>query len=101
MRCGVGPRSWINGFVAGSGPMRRGNIDGVDGPGRRQRAMSEGPQKSLGERRATISREMVRLQAEYYGKGSDEGEDVHRRRPRGRSARGDIHPCGEDARRAW
>ena len=31
--------------------------------------MSEGPQKSLGEVRATISREMVRLQAEYYGKG--------------------------------
>ena len=27
--------------------------------------MSEGPQKSLGEMRATISREMVRLQAEY------------------------------------
>src|SRR5688500_19833463 len=31
--------------------------------------MSEGPQKSLGEMRATISREVVRLQAEYYGKG--------------------------------
>ena len=31
--------------------------------------MSEGPQKSFGEMRATISREMVRLQAEYYGKG--------------------------------
>ena len=31
--------------------------------------MSEGPQKSLGEMRATISREMGRLQAEYYGKG--------------------------------
>src|SRR4051795_1962841 len=31
--------------------------------------MSEGPQQSLGEMRATISREMVRLQAEYYGKG--------------------------------
>jgi uncharacterized protein YbcI len=31
--------------------------------------MSEGPQESLGEVRATISREMVRLQAEYYGKG--------------------------------
>jgi uncharacterized protein YbcI len=31
--------------------------------------MNEGPQKSLGEMRATISREMVRLQAEYYGKG--------------------------------
>ena len=31
--------------------------------------MSEGPQKSVGEMRATISREMVRLQAEYYGKG--------------------------------
>ena len=31
--------------------------------------MSEGPQKSLGEMRAMISREMVRLQAEYYGKG--------------------------------
>src|SRR5688572_18026387 len=30
---------------------------------------SERPQKSLGEIRATISREMVRLQAEYYGKG--------------------------------
>jgi uncharacterized protein YbcI len=31
--------------------------------------MSEQPQKSVGEMRATISREMVRLQAEYYGKG--------------------------------
>src|SRR3954447_21798943 len=31
--------------------------------------MSERPQKSLGEIRAAISREMVRLQAEYYGKG--------------------------------
>src|SRR4051812_11080049 len=31
--------------------------------------MSDGPQKSLGEMRATISKEMVRLQAEYYGKG--------------------------------
>ena len=31
--------------------------------------MNEGPQRSLGETRATISREMVRLQAEYYGKG--------------------------------
>ena len=31
--------------------------------------MSEGPQKALGEMRATISREIVRLQAEYYGKG--------------------------------
>jgi uncharacterized protein YbcI len=31
--------------------------------------MNEGPQESLGEMRATISREMVRLQAEYYGKG--------------------------------
>jgi uncharacterized protein YbcI len=31
--------------------------------------MSEGPQRTLGEVRATISREMVRLQAEYYGKG--------------------------------
>jgi uncharacterized protein YbcI len=31
--------------------------------------MSERPQESLGEMRATISREMVRLQAEYYGKG--------------------------------
>jgi uncharacterized protein YbcI len=31
--------------------------------------MSGEPQKSLGETRATISREMVRLQAEYYGKG--------------------------------
>ena len=31
--------------------------------------MSEGPQKSVGEMRATVSREMVRLQAEYYGKG--------------------------------
>jgi uncharacterized protein YbcI len=27
------------------------------------------PQKSLGEMRAVISREIVRLQAEYYGKG--------------------------------
>jgi uncharacterized protein YbcI len=31
--------------------------------------MSEGDQKGLGEIRATISREIVRLQAEYYGKG--------------------------------
>src|SRR4051795_4602573 len=31
--------------------------------------MSEGPQQSLGEMRATISREIVRLQSEYYGKG--------------------------------
>ena len=31
--------------------------------------MSDGEQKALGEIRATISREIVRLQAEYYGKG--------------------------------
>jgi uncharacterized protein YbcI len=31
--------------------------------------MNDGPQESVGEMRATISREMVRLQAEYYGKG--------------------------------
>jgi uncharacterized protein YbcI len=31
--------------------------------------MSEGDQKALGETRAAISREIVRLQAEYYGKG--------------------------------
>lgn len=31
--------------------------------------MSEGEQTSVGEMRATISKEMVRLQAEYYGKG--------------------------------
>src|SRR5436189_5023104 len=31
--------------------------------------MGEGDRSSLGEMRATISREMVRLQAEYYGKG--------------------------------
>jgi len=31
--------------------------------------MSEGEHKALGEIRATISREIVRLQAEYYGKG--------------------------------
>ena len=31
--------------------------------------MSEGEQKALGEIRSTISREIVRLQAEYYGKG--------------------------------
>ena len=31
--------------------------------------MNEEPQQSIGEMRATISREMVRLQAEYYGKG--------------------------------
>jgi uncharacterized protein YbcI len=36
--------------------------------------MSEGPQKSLGEMRATISREMARLQAEYYGKGPTRAE---------------------------
>jgi len=31
--------------------------------------MDEGEQKALGEIRATISRQIVRLQAEYYGKG--------------------------------
>ena len=31
--------------------------------------MSEGEHKALGEIRATILREIVRLQAEYYGKG--------------------------------
>jgi len=31
--------------------------------------MAEGDQKALGEMRAWISREIVRLQAEYYGKG--------------------------------
>jgi uncharacterized protein YbcI len=31
--------------------------------------MSDGDRSSLGEMRATISREIVRLQAEYYGKG--------------------------------
>jgi uncharacterized protein YbcI len=31
--------------------------------------MSDEQQRSLGEMRATISREIVRLQAEYYGKG--------------------------------
>ena len=31
--------------------------------------MAEGDRGSLGEVRATISREIVRLQAEYYGKG--------------------------------
>src|SRR4051812_5174670 len=31
--------------------------------------MGEGDQKALGEIRATISSEIVRLQAEYYGKG--------------------------------
>jgi uncharacterized protein YbcI len=31
--------------------------------------MAEGEHKALGEIRATISREIVRLQAEYYGKG--------------------------------
>jgi uncharacterized protein YbcI len=31
--------------------------------------MADGEQKALGEIRATISREIVRLQAEYYGKG--------------------------------
>jgi uncharacterized protein YbcI len=31
--------------------------------------MAEGDQKALGTMRATISREIVRLQAEYYGKG--------------------------------
>jgi uncharacterized protein YbcI len=31
--------------------------------------MNDEPQQSVGEMRATISREMVRLQAEYYGKG--------------------------------
>lgn len=31
--------------------------------------MDDGDQKSLGRMRATISTEIVRLQAEYYGKG--------------------------------
>jgi uncharacterized protein YbcI len=31
--------------------------------------MAEGDRSSLGEARATISKEIVRLQAEYYGKG--------------------------------
>jgi uncharacterized protein YbcI len=31
--------------------------------------MGEGDQKALGEMRAMISKEIVRLQAEYYGKG--------------------------------
>ncbi|HKO27972.1 MAG TPA: Na-translocating system protein MpsC family protein [Solirubrobacteraceae bacterium] len=31
--------------------------------------MDQGDQKALGEIRATISKEIVRLQAEYYGKG--------------------------------
>src|SRR3954462_15657905 len=31
--------------------------------------MSEGDQRALGETRAAISREIVRLQSEYYGKG--------------------------------
>ena len=31
--------------------------------------MSEGDRQALGETRARISREIVRLQAEYYGKG--------------------------------
>jgi uncharacterized protein YbcI len=31
--------------------------------------MREGNQRALGETRAAISREIVRLQAEYYGKG--------------------------------
>lgn len=31
--------------------------------------MGEGDQKALGEMRAVISKEIVRLQAEYYGKG--------------------------------
>jgi uncharacterized protein YbcI len=31
--------------------------------------MTEGGQRSLGDMRATISTEIVRLQAEYYGKG--------------------------------
>jgi uncharacterized protein YbcI len=32
-------------------------------------AVNQEPQRTLGEMRAMISREMVRLQAEYYGKG--------------------------------
>ena len=46
-----------------------GRIGRVDRRDLGQRAMNEEPQQSLGEMRATISREMVRLQAEYYGKG--------------------------------
>src|SRR4051812_38614742 len=55
---------------AGERPSARGGrIGPVDRRDLGQRAMNEGPQQSLGEMRATISREMVRLQAEYYGKG--------------------------------
>ena len=41
----------------------------VDIRERDRRAMGQGDPKALGEMRATISREIVRLQAEYYGKG--------------------------------
>jgi uncharacterized protein YbcI len=41
----------------------------VDVEERRAGEAMEGEQKALGETRARISREIVRLQSEYYGKG--------------------------------
>jgi uncharacterized protein YbcI len=40
--------------------------------------MGEGDQKALGEMRAMISKEIVRLQAEYYGKGPTKAKTYSR-----------------------
>jgi uncharacterized protein YbcI len=55
--------------VRAVGATRGARIGRLDWRDLGQRAMNEGPEQSLGAMRATISREMVRLQAEYYGKG--------------------------------
>jgi uncharacterized protein YbcI len=38
----------------------------------------EGEQKALGETRAKISKEIVRLQSEYYGKGPTKAKTYSR-----------------------
>ena len=43
-----------------------------------------GGKTALGQIRSTITREIVRLQAEYYGQGPTRATDLHRPRPRGR-----------------
>src|SRR3954447_12248358 len=48
---------------------RRGSIGSAIAAGGLRRMMHEEPDTSLGTMRATVSREIVRLQAEYYGKG--------------------------------
>jgi uncharacterized protein YbcI len=58
--CGAQPLGRADRF-----PSRRA----VDVERRGREVMGEGDQKALGEMRAMISKEIVRLQAEYYGKG--------------------------------